>query len=794
MEVPPGSSGEDAGGSQLGRGAMRGRRVYPSELVTRPEHLVTKRGESGTEIVMQTNYFKLVTTTDWCLYHYRVDFYPDEDRNPIRKGLLKSHKDALGPYVFDGTVLYSNKRLEQTEFWSKRISDGLDIKIVLRLTGDMQKGDHGYLQFFNIIMRRCLELLKLQIVGRDYYDANDKIDVQGQRMELWPGYLTSIRQHENGILMCAEITHKVMRQQTVLDILNECFHKSNDNYKKEFESLVLGLVVLTDYNNHTYRISDVDYNVGPDSTFLLKNGDSITYRDYYKNKYRITIREKRQPLLITRARPRDRRSGQCELIYLVPELCRATGLTDRMRENFGLMRSLAEFTRVSPDSRMTKLIEFNKRLRSEPAIVTELDQWKLKLSDRLLDIPARVLDAELIFLGKECVVTAGRGADWTRQLHNKTLYNPKKLKFWVTIYANKIKDEVQNFVHLIKNAASGMGISINYPKYYEIVDERSNAYSDFLERVLSKVNPELVLCVVPNNRSDRYSAIKKKCIVDRHTPSQVFLEKNLTNKNVRTIATKVAIQMNCKLGGSPWSVDLPNIDLMVIGFDVCHDTGNKSRDYGAMVASLDRGLTRYYSVTSAHNVGQELSNKFSSNLDSALKAYRRANNKFPSFIVFYRDGVGEGQVPYVLDHEVGQIHDKLKAVYNEFGVYMKFAFLIVTKRINTRIFSDKKNPPPGTIIDDIVTNPLRYDFFIISQNVRQGTVTPCAYHVIADTTGWTADQMQRLTYKLCHMYYNWSGTVRVPAPCQYAHKLAFLVAQFLRHDPSHHMEEILYYL
>ena len=24
----------------------------------------------------------------------------------------------------------------------------------------------------------------------------------------------------------------------------------------------------------------------------------------------------------------------------------------------------------------------------------------------------------------------------------------------------------------------------------------------------------------------------------------------------------------------------------------------------------------------------------------------------------------------------------------------------------------------------------------------------------------------RLTYKLTHMYYNWPGTIRVPAPCQ----------------------------
>ena len=40
------------------------------------------------------------------------------------------------------------------------------------------------------------------------------------------------------------------------------------------------------------------------------------------------------------------------------------------------------------------------------------------------------------------------------------------------------------------------------------------------------------------------------------------------------------------------------------------------------------------------------------------------------------------------------------------------------------------------------------------------------------------DHIQALTYKLTHLYYNWPGTVRVPAPCQYAHKLAFLVGKF----------------
>ena len=29
-----------------------------------------------------------------------------------------------------------------------------------------------------------------------------------------------------------------------------------------------------------------------------------------------------------------------------------------------------------------------------------------------------------------------------------------------------------------------------------------------------------------------------------------------------------------------------------------------------------------------------------------------------------------------------------------------------------------------------------------------------------------------MSYSLCHFYYNWAGPVKVPAPCQYAHKIA----------------------
>lgn len=62
------------------------------------------------------------------------------------------------------------------------------------------------------------------------------------------------------------------------------------------------------------------------STFRLKKNETlITYMDYYYNQYGIRINNRTQPLLVARLPMRDRRAGKDELLYLIPELCKATG-------------------------------------------------------------------------------------------------------------------------------------------------------------------------------------------------------------------------------------------------------------------------------------------------------------------------------------------------------------------------------------------------------------------------------------------------------------------------------------
>jgi len=71
---------------------------------------------------------------------------------------------------------------------------------------------------------------------------------------------------------------------------------------------------------------------------------------------------------------------------------------------------------------------------------------------------------------------------------------------------------------------------------------------------------------------------------------------------------------------------------------------------------------------------------------------------------------------------------------------------------------------PGTIVDKTVVAKDTYDFFLVSQQSRQGVVSPTHYVIVHDTTGRHPHEVQLLTYKLCYTYYNVSGSIKVPAP------------------------------
>lgn len=211
-----------------------------------------------------------------------------------------------------------------------------------------------------------------------------------------------------------------------------------------------------------------------------------------------------------------------------------------------------------------------------------------------------------------------------------------------------------------------------------------------------------------------------------------------------------------------------------------------------MVATVDPKLTRYYSSISLYVSNEDLGEQLCESVCKAVAAYRNYNKALPMYLLMYRDGVSEGQVSQVIENEVESLKKRLEKLY--YGPNFKMMFIIVNKKINIRLFNHKENPPIGTVVDDVITSPFKYDFFLISQQVRQGTISPTSYNVIYDNTGLDAETVQTMTYKLTHVYYNCSSTVRVPACCHYAKKLSFLVGRILHRPPSTQLENRLFFL
>lgn len=120
-----------------------------------------------------------------------------------------------------------------------------------------------------------------------------------------------------------------------------------------------------------------------------------------------------------------------------------------MRENFSVMQSLSQHTRVNADARIAKLLSFHKRLNEQPNVVQELKQWNLTLDKDLLDVKGRVLPAEKLVFGGNVIIVPTRG-DWSREMQNKRSLVPKELKDWILIVLERDRRNIQVLLKLCR--------------------------------------------------------------------------------------------------------------------------------------------------------------------------------------------------------------------------------------------------------------------------------------------------------------------------------------------------------
>src|SRR5687768_2054923 len=141
-----------------------------------------------------------------------------------------------------------------------------------------------------------------------------------------------------------------------------------------------------------------------------------------------------------------------------------------------------------------------------------------------------------------------------------------------------------------------------------MTDVRPQTYTRSTHEVIKTMpDPQMLFGALPNIKLDRYAPATNRLAVNLDIPTQCFLSKNVTSTGLMSIATKVVVQMNAKMGGEPWSIKLPLKNTMFVGFGVYHGAkGSKGGSVGAMVATLSHRFTKYFSTTSTFNSNNDL--------------------------------------------------------------------------------------------------------------------------------------------------------------------------------------------
>ena len=304
------------------------------------------------------------------------------------------------------------------------------------------------------------------------------------------------------------------------------------------------------YNNQTYRVDDIRFDMNPRSEFPTHNGGMISLYDYYTTRYKIVTSDLAQPILINRPNQRQRSSnisGDKE-IWLVPEMCHMTGLTDAQRDDFRIMKDVGQHTRLLPDQREDFLQKFIKTVNEREDVRTVLSGWGYKIAGGSVHLNARVISREKLLFGGGYLEMVNPHADWTRAALSRKCLRPIQVDNWLFIYPKKDEDIAFKFGKVLQFEAKKIGVNYAKPRIHSLADDRVQTYMRILSDNL-KEDVQLVMTLVPQQRADRYAAIKKMCYVDKPVASQVIVTRTVQREQkIPAVAGKVALQVNCKLG------------------------------------------------------------------------------------------------------------------------------------------------------------------------------------------------------------------------------------------------------
>lgn len=752
-----------------------------------------------------SNYFKMSLTQNIVKYNIGVEAPSEIDRNQIIKDCLFRNKDnkqklvsLFGEYFkyLNGSI-YSVQLVDQSLAFQHNISGENDANIEITITieqdtNSIVSSDPIAKNLTGYLTKNLQAMLKYKQIGRNLFNPDRAVTVE--MFEVWPGYATSFIPGEStNSLLNIDLVSKVITQVNVLSFMSNLRQKCSHDFENVIGSELEGKSVMTKYNRKIYRVDRVEFKMNPTNTFKRQDGSEITFANYYQTQYKLNISVMQQPLLVHV----DRKKGEVDKeIYLIPELCVMTGLTDEQRADRKIMGNLDKVIKPQAGERLKRCADLIQAFVSNPKTKQLMDEWKLKVDMTPLQVQGVKINAgNLLFNGKNVNIENSQNLD--RDCQQK-MFRTKNFTQVVIFYPGRNKREFQSFMQNFTDAISQYSIQVNDTKTVEIDDFRN--FNEIKDRAEKNLTPQTNICIwiLPGAKKQgtNYDKIKRLLINNLPVPSQMILTSTIAaGKNLRSIITKMLVQIGAKVGAVPWAIDdLPfaNEPTMVVGIDsYTKNVGSKALPVYAMVATINNTFSTYWSNSVFGDGALKVEDFIASNLLTALEKFKKDNTIFPKNVIIFREGISEGQRPTVKNTEVAKVREVVDKLRGDDKKNLNFVYVCLSKTCNAKFFYTAngnldfyqlQNPPQGSYLyKDICNKP--EEFYLVCQKTFRGLASPTGYYILESelTTNrgleltYVKDNIAKLSFKLSFMYYNTIGAIKIPAPIHYAHKLSSLL-------------------
>uniref|UniRef100_A0A671MGA4 Protein argonaute-2-like n=1 Tax=Sinocyclocheilus anshuiensis TaxID=1608454 RepID=A0A671MGA4_9TELE len=741
-------------------------------------------GTMGRTIKLQANFFEM-EIPKLEVYHYDIDIKPEKCPRRVNREIVEHMVQHFKTQIFgDRKPVYDGRKnlytamplpigRDKVELEVTIPGEGKDrsFKVAIKwvscvslqalheaLTGRLPNIPFETIQALDVVMRH-LPSMRYTPVGRSFFTPSEGCsNPLGGGREVWFGFHQSVRPSLWKMMLNIDVSATAFyKAQPVIEFMCEVLDFKSieeqqkpltDSQRVKFTKEIKGLKVEITHcgqMKRKYRVCNVTRRPASHQTFPLQqeNGQTIecTVAQYFKDKYKLVLRYPHLPCL---------QVGQEQKhTYLPLEVCNIVAgqrcikkLTDNQTST--MIRATA---RSAPDRQdeISKLVCMRSANFNTDPYVRE---FGVMVRDEMTEVNGRVLQAPSILYGgrNKAIATPVQGV-W--DMRNKQFHTGIEIKVWaIACFAPQRQCTellLKAFTDQLRKISRDAGMPIQgQPCFCKYAQGADSVEPMFKHLKYTYQGLQLVVVILPG-KTPVYAEVKRVGDTVLGMATQCVQVKNVQKTTPQTLSN-LCLKINVKLGGlfqKPLVFQQP---VIFLGADVTHPPAGdgKKPSIAAVVGSMDAHPSRYCATVRVQQHRQDIIQDLATMVRELLIQFYKSTRFKPTRIIYYRDGISEGQFNQVLQHELLAIREaciKLEKDYQP-GI----TFVVVQKRHHTRLFCMDRNErvgksgniPAGTTVDTKITHPSEFDFYLCSHAGIQGTSRPSHYHVLWDDNHFTA--------------------------------------------------------